>query len=239
MATVVEEYTHLEREQRAASSPPDKLTLEQANKLAGGQSFELIDGRIVFKDEAPADSASHTPLTLEQANRLADGRPFELINGRMVFDMADYEHARSQSLLNAKLVNYLTSNPVGQVLTELNHRLWPENPHESRKPDLSVILNEHLQEAERYPTRAPDLAVEIISEDDVWTKLFAKARLYFEKGSREVWFVDPYEKNMMVLTPTSRRWVVDTLTSDLLPGFQVELKDIFTWPAAAKQNTPR
>jgi len=234
MATVVEEYTNLEKEQRAASSPSIKLTLEQANKLAGGQSFELIDGRIVFKDDAPADLAPHFPLTFEQANRLADGRPFELINGRMIFQMADYEHSQTQTLLGAELVYYFKTTPIGRVLTELNYRLWPENPHESRKPDLSIILNEHLHEMERYPTRAPDIAIEIISEDDVWTRLFAKARLYFEKGSREVWFIDPYEKNMMVLTPTSRRWVLDTLTSDLLPSFQVELKDIFTWPATTK-----
>lgn len=234
MATVVEEYTNLEKEQRAAASPSIKLTLEQANKLAGGQSFELIDGRIVFKDEAPADIASLPQLTFEQANRLAEGRSFELINGRMIFEMADYDHSQTQALLGAELVNYFKTKPIGRVLTELNYRLWPENPLESRKPDLSVILNEHLQETERYPTRAPDIAVEIISEDDVWTKLFAKAKLYFEKGSREVWFVDPYEKNMMVLTPTARRWVLDTLTSELLPGLQVDLQDIFTWPAATK-----
>jgi len=234
MATIVEEYTNLAKEQRAASSPSIKLTLEQANKLAGGQSFELIDGRIVFKNDAPADLAAHFPLTFEQANRLADGRPFELINGRMIFEMADYEHSQTQALLGAELVNYFKTKPIGRMLTELSYRLWLENPYESRKPDLSIILNEHLQETERYPTRAPDIAIEIISEDDAWTRLFAKAKLYFEKGSREVWLVDPYEKNMMVLTLTARRWVLDTLTSELLPGFQVELKDIFTWPATTK-----
>jgi Uma2 family endonuclease len=176
-------------------------------------------------------------LTLEQASKLADGRPFELIEGRMVFKMPDQDHGQAQMLLGGKLLNYLITNPIGRVMPEVTHRLWPENPHEGRLPDLSVILNEHLELDERYPTRAPDIAIEIISEDDVWTKLFAKAKLYFEKGSCEVWFVDPYEKNMMVLTATTRRWVLDTLTSELLPGFQVDLKDIFTWPttpAAAK-----
>jgi Uma2 family endonuclease len=195
MATVVEEYAAHEKEPLAPPSPPAKLTLEQANQLAAG-------------------------------------RPFELINGRMVFKMADYGHARVQSRLSKVLGNYFDANPIGEVLTELTHRLWPENPHEGRLPDLSVILNEHLQEGERYPTRAPDIAIEIISEGDVWTELFAKARLYFAKGSREVWLVDSYEKGIMVVTPTSKRWVWDTLTSELLPGFQVELKDIFSWPAA-------
>jgi len=231
MSTVVEEYANLEKERRAAS-PSTKLTLEQANKLAGGHSFELIDGRIVFKDDELPDVALDSPLTFEQANRLADGRPFELINGRMVFKMADYNHSQTHMLLGGKLLNYFMANPIGRVLLELSHRLWPDNPYESRQPDLSIILNEHLAEIERYPTRAPDIAIEIISEDDAWTKLFAKARLYFEKGSREVWLVDAYEKGILIVTPTGKRWVLDTLTSELLPGLQVELKDIFTWPAA-------
>jgi Uma2 family endonuclease len=195
MATVVEEYAALEKKQLSPLLTPVKLTLEQANKLA-------------------------------------DGRPFELINGRMVFKMADYDHARAQTKLGKALDNYFDANPIGEVLTELTHRLWPENPHEWRLPDLSVILNEHIQEGERYPTRAPDIAIEIISHDDPWTALFAKARLYFEKGSREVWLVDSYEKGIMVVTPTSKRWVWDKLTSELLPGFQVELKNIFARPVS-------
>jgi Uma2 family endonuclease len=174
-----------------------------------------------------------TKLTLEQANKLAAGRPFELIKGRMVFKMPDYPHARAQSRLCAKLVNYFETNPIGQVLTELTHRLWPDNPHEGRLPDLSVILNENLREDERYPTRAPDLAIEIISRDDVWTDLFEKAELYFEKGSRVVWFVDPIQKCVVVVTPNDRKWIKDILTCpELLPGFSVNVQDIFTWPAA-------
>jgi len=195
MSTVVEEYATLPDAPRVAPSPPIKLTLQQANKLADGQPFELIDGKMVFKE-------------------------------------ADYQHSKTQSLLCFELGNHFEAAPIGQVFIGLTHLLWPENPYEVREPDVSVILNEHLELEKRYPTRAPDIAIEIISEDDAWTKLFAKARLYFEKGSREVWLVDPYEKGIMVVTPTGKHWVLDTLTSELLPGFQVELNNIFTWPAA-------
>jgi Uma2 family endonuclease len=111
--------------------------------------------------------------------------------------------------------------------------LWPEKEYEGRVPDISIILNENLEIEERYPTRAPDIAIEIISSGEAWTELFQKARLYFSKGSREVWLIDPYEQSATVLTPTSRRWVGDVLTSELLPGFQVDLKNIFTWPVAS------
>ncbi len=185
--------------------------------------------------EVERSVASSPPaiLTLEQASKLANGRPFELIKGRMVFKMPDYNHAQTQSLLCIELGAYLKRTPIGRVLTELTHRLWPESKHDSRVPDLSIILNEHLQAEEKYPTRAPDIAVEIISSDDAWTKLFAKAKLYFEKGSLEVWFVDPYEKGVLVLTPSNRRWEWNTLTSpELLPGLQIDLSQIFAWPNA-------
>ena len=174
----------------------------------------------------------HAKLTLDQADKLAAGRPFELINGRMVFKVPDFDHARAQTNLGKALGNYFDASPIGEVLTELTHRLWPENPYEGRMPDLSIILNEHIEEGERYPSRAPDIAIEIISQDDPWTGLFAKARLYFEKGSREVWLVDSYERGVMVVTPSSKHRVWDTLTSELLPGFQVDLRRIFTSPAA-------
>ncbi len=190
--------------------------------------------------ERPIASSPPAILTLEQATKLANGQPFELIKGRMVFKMPDYYHARTQIRLGSKLDYYFEANPIGQVLTELTHRLWPDNSYESRVPDLSIILNEHIEVGQSYPTRAPDIAVEIISSDDAWTKLFEKAKLYFEKGSREVWLVDPYEKGVLVLTPTVRRWEWITLTSpELLPGFQIELSQIFTWPNVPAPTAPK
>jgi len=187
----------------------------------------------VFDVEQPAVSRPSPRLTLEQANHLAQGRSFELINGRMVFKMPDQEHAQTQILLGSELLSYFKANPLGRVMTELSHRLWPDNSREMRQPDLSVILNENLQLNESYPTRAPDIAIEIISRKDVWTKLFDKAALYFEKGGREVWLVDPYQKGVLVVTPQTRRWEWEVLASpELLPGFRVELKNVFNWPSA-------
>jgi Uma2 family endonuclease len=103
-----------------------------------------------------------------------------------------------------------------------------------RVPDLAVVLNENIHEGERYDTRAPDLAVEIVSYNDRWTGFFEKARLYLEKGSRVVWIVDPYEKAVLVITANEQRWVRDTLTCpEVLPEFSIDVQDIFNWPVAA------
>ncbi|MCI0698228.1 hypothetical protein L0337_40255 [candidate division KSB1 bacterium] len=47
--------------------------------------------------------------------------------------------------------------------------------------------------------------------------------------------VDPYQKGVMVVTANRRRWVTDTLTCpELLPGFSVNVQDIFGWLGAPK-----
>ncbi len=205
MATVVEQQAVLEEERVVAEPMPSQKPVPPTTKL-----------------------------TLEQANKLAAGRPFELIQGRMVFKMPDDQHSEAQARLSAKLVNYIEANPIGRVRTEFTLRLWPEKPTEGRVPDIAVILNENLQKDERYGSRAPDLAIEIVSRDDSWADLFDKAELYFEKGSRVVWFVDPFHKGVEVVTPNDRKWVKDTLTCpELLPGFSVKVEDIFTWPSVA------
>ncbi|MGH7492777.1 MAG: Uma2 family endonuclease [bacterium] len=181
---------------------------------------------------SPQPTPSVARLTLDQAAKLAEGRSFELIDGRVVFKMADNKHSDAQGLLCSELVNYFRANPIGRVRPEFTHRLWPENPYEARTPDLSVILNENFKE-ERYGSRAPDLAIEIISHDDAWSALFEKADLYFEKGSRIVWFVDPYRQGVTIVTPDDQRWVKDILTCpEMLPGFSVKVQNIFNWPSA-------
>lgn len=172
-------------------------------------------------------------LTWEQASKIADGKPFELINGRIEYKMPDKKHAVAQVRLGARLVVYFDNNPIGSVLSEYTLRLWPERPHEGRVPDLCVILNENYKE-ERYGSAAPDIAIEVVSRDDGWADLFEKAELYFEKGSRLVWFVDPMQKGVMVVTPNDRQWVKDTLTCpELLPGFSLNVLEIFEWPSVA------
>ncbi|MDZ7362802.1 MAG: Uma2 family endonuclease [candidate division KSB1 bacterium] len=185
--------------------------------------------RLPERDLRPEE---RTNLTIEEAEALANGEPFELIDGRMVFKMPDRKHSRIQTVLSAKLYNYLEQNPIGEVLTEFSLRLWPENKHNFRVPDIAVFLNENIREEEKYETHAPDLAIEIVSDDDKASAVFAKGRMYLEKGSRAVWMIFPLEKRVMIMTPAEWRWESDRLSCpEILPGFSIEIEKIFSSPA--------
>jgi len=213
------------------------LTIEEAEELAEGRPFELIDGRLVLKypevlpPENPIPPEERTDVTIEEAEELAQGHSFELIDGRMVFKMADRKHSKIQAVLTTKFFTYFEQNPIGEVLPEFSLRLWPENIHRLPTPDIAVFLNENIHEEEKYATRAPDLAIEIVSDDDRASSVFAKARMYLEKGSRAVWIVFPLEKSFVVMTPSGRRWESNALTCpELLPGFKIKIAEIFSGP---------
>jgi len=173
-----------------------------------------------------------TDLTIEEAEELAQGHSFELIDGRMVFKMADSKHSRGQRVLIVKLSVYFEQNPIGEAFPEFSLRLWPESKHRLPTPDIAVFLNENLRAIGKYATRAPDLTIEIASDDDKAAAVFAKGRLYLEKGSRVVWLVFPTEKRVMIMTPEEWRWESATLTCpEILPGFSIEVEKIFSSPA--------
>jgi Uma2 family endonuclease len=85
------------------------------------------------------------------------------------------------------------------------------------------------------------LAIEIASDDDKASDLFAKGGLYLEKGSQVVWIVFPIERRVMIMTPTEWRWESTTLTCpEVLPGFSIEVAKIFSWPKqqSSQQEEP-
>jgi len=109
------------------------------------------------------------------------------------------KHSRSQRVLIVKFSAYFEQNPIGEAFPEFSLRLWPESKHRLPTLDIAVFLNENLREIGKYATRAPDLTIEIASDDDRASAIFAKARLYLEKGGKAVWIVFPRKINLAVV----------------------------------------
>ena len=78
---------------------------------------------------------------------------------------------------------------------------------------------------------APDLVVEVLSESNRAYDLQVKHKTYERLGVDEYWIVDPEDRSVKVFRRAGARFAVaaigDTLTSPLLPGFALPLRDLF------------
>ena len=80
----------------------------------------------------------------------------------------------------------------------------------------------------------PDLAVEVISPNDLYEKVYAKAMEYLMAGVKQVWLVSP-EHHMITIYRSATNITAfagdgELVSEDLFPGFRCPLREIFTSP---------
>lgn len=108
---------------------------------------------------------------------------------------------------------------------------------QDRLPDVSFVSVDRLP-AEGEPITAwdivPDLAVEIVSPNDIYQKLMNKVFDYLDAGVQEVWLVAPESKTVTIyysFTDVKILTERDALTCEnLLPGFRCAVGDLFKLP---------
>lgn len=172
-------------------------------------------------------------------NERKRGVPCELIDGTLVekAPMAMIE-SRFATILSAELVLYERKHKTTRVFdASAMNRMTGGNV---RVPDLSVYLRSRLLEV--YPdgkiTRhpkvsdlAPDLFVEVLSESNTPDEITRKQAEFFEKGTRELWVVDPVRETVGARRPGEDERVLvetDTLTcEDILPEFSIAVATRF------------
>ncbi len=169
-----------------------------------------------------------TSLTVADVEKMNIDRPFELIDGRIVEKMPNGMHGKMQAEMIFRIRFYLESNPIGSVFGEVNYQLDPDNLRESKAPDLSFVRAEKVPaELDKFLRMAPDLAVEVVSPTDLADDLFDKAAYYLDHGVEEVWLVYARAKKVVIYRKDGIYGAAETLTSKLLPGFELNLKTLF------------
>jgi Uma2 family endonuclease len=162
-------------------------------------------------------------------------REYEIVNGQPeVKEMAGAGHGGITARLIAQLVIHTDTHNLGGVYTpDTTFKIGSND----RLPDIAFVAAERIPaegEPEGLWQIAPDLAVEVISPNDLWEKVQSKVREYFAAGVQEVWLVAPESKEVQVYTAPQRVEILteaQELTSQLLPGFRCKLSEIFKAPA--------
>jgi Uma2 family endonuclease len=141
------------------------------------------------------------------------------------------EHGCVSGNLYYLLRSFVSAHSLGRVLIETGFRI-SENPPTVRGPDVAFIATSRLP-AEvpiGFWTLAPDLAIEVVSPSNRPNDIGLKVIDYLEAGTAEIWVVQPRSRTVIVHLATGDARIVredETLASELLPGLELSLKDVF------------
>jgi Uma2 family endonuclease len=174
-------------------------------------------------------------LTYEEFRQLPDdGKHYELIHGEV--HLSPSRSTKHQLILgntSVSLGTYGRSARLGVLFfAPLDVCL---NPGTALQPDLIFISAERVGIVqENFVAGAPDLAVEVLSQSTAAYDRATKLPLYAEAGVPEVWLIDSLAKTVEVLKFQGKKYFVDAtlagdqaLVSNLFPGWQLPLQDLF------------
>jgi Uma2 family endonuclease len=175
--------------------------------------------------------AFSTGITIEDFERLPDAlaRYHELIDGELVDVSGNTPfHNLLRDLLVVLLTPPVAEQNVGKIIAEQEYD-FDGNAH---GPDVSLIgaaklpLLDRRRRVQRF---VPDLAIEIVSENDKFKALMEKAARYRKCGTAEVWVLSQDTRQAFVLSETHHAFLndQDMFESPLIPGFSIRLGDLF------------
>ena len=174
-----------------------------------------------------------TFLEVEQLPEYRD-REYELINGEMVeMSTPGSIHGKYVYRLSGYLFVYLLGNDIGEAMAESGNRsALDENL--LLRPDVAFVSYARAQEPidERPFPRMPDLAIEVASPSNSARDLREKADIYLRNETRLVWLVFPRQRRVEVHRADGSMdelGASDALSGeDVLPGFSLELRELFS-----------
>jgi Uma2 family endonuclease len=175
--------------------------------------------------------ASATGITIEEFEKLPDAlaHNHELVDGELIDVSGNTEYHNSlRDYLIELLRRYVRERKLGKIISEQEFD-FDGNAH---GPDVAFVGSEklHLIDRRRRVQRfVPDLAIEIVSDNDKYRFLMKKSARYRKCGTKEVWVLDPETRRTFVESEDGPVILQDDqmFESKLIPGFSIRLADLF------------
>lgn len=190
---------------------------------------------------AAQPTKTYTP---EDLLALPEGNSTELVDGQLVEKNVSVESSKIEALFTSRFQIHLFNHPVAEVFpASLGYRCFEDSPDKIRKPDTTVIRLERLKTLldlnPGFMPIVPDLAVEVISPNDIVYEVDEKVREYLDAGFPLVWVADPKARTITVYPQDGRPVIFtedDEITAETaLPGFRCKVAEFF--PASAARKT--
>lgn len=168
----------------------------------------------------------------EMSSELGDDKLHELVRGVIVeMSRPGALHGIVVSLIISLLQQFVTTKRLGIVTSETGFALFGNNDT-VRGPDVAFVAAERVpkQIPEGWFYFAPDIAIEVVSPNDLASEIQEKVEEYLEAGSRAVWVFYPKTKSINIHEGNITRRLSEKETLEggkLLPEFSVPVKQFF------------
>ena len=161
---------------------------------------------------------------------------YELVDGHLLMvPTRNLKHQAVQVRLGERLARFVRENSLGMLFVAPCDVVLSDT--DVVHPDLLFVSRDraHLLAGGENVRGAPDLVVEILSPATAERDQGYKRALYAKHGVAEYWVVDPSAGTVWIhrlhgralrVAQTLRR--EQTLRSPLLPGFALNLEDVFS-----------
>lgn len=171
----------------------------------------------------------------EDLLHMPDGDRYELVDGEFVEVEMGSKSSWVALEIAARLREFAKAKGGWAFGESTGYRCFAWDKERVRRPDASYVVMGRISPQEfpdPFITIAPDLAVEVISPNDIYYDVEAKAEEYLDAGVRIVWVVNPYNRTVRIFTQANRLSTQlgpnDELTGgDVLPGFTCRVADLF------------
>ena len=165
-----------------------------------------------------------------------DGYLHEVVDGQLVMSPKNnFYHGEICSRLLAALVNFNGVHKLGAVL-DSSTGFWMQNRN-CRAPDISFIAKARLiaagfkRQSKRFFPGAPDLAVEILSPNNMRSEIDDRLRDFFASGTQLTWIINPEQECVELCRSPEKRTLMGTggmlNGEELLPGFRYPIAELF------------
>ena len=185
---------------------------------------------------ATADSAKKVWTEAELEALPEDGFIQEVVNGELSMSPKNnWFHGRICVRLLLAIGNFVVVHRLGAVL-DSSTGFWMFNRN-CRAPDVSFVPKARLAalgfkpNENRFFPGAPDLAVEVLSENHTRAEIDERLRDFFASGTQIAWIINPAQECVKVCHAPERRKLLgsgaDLDGEHLLPGFRYPIADLF------------
>jgi len=176
-------------------------------------------------------------MTYEDYVKLPDdGKHYEIIDGELYVNPSPVtRHQRIVRVILVRIDRYFEQHRSGEVFDSPFDVVLAQDV--IVEPDVIVVKNDRASIiGEKNIQGAPNLIIEVVADNTRRLDEIEKRKLYERYGVEEYWIVDPElelvkiyrrENNAFSRVAEITTETGGTITSPLLPGFTLDVNDVF------------